>query len=445
MIYRIILGLIGILAQTYLYYFSKQDQFITICVPFFIGFLFYLHVVVESIESTNNLYFWIKIGFLIRIIGLFSFPNLSDDIYRYWWDGHLLTMGLNPFEYTPSELMAHVYLPFDKEQLSIIFPFLNSPNYYSVYPPFAQFTFSLGALIAGKNVFLFSFALKFILICVDGGIIYFLSRLLRILSLPAFMVICYFMHPLVMTEINGNVHLESFVVLFTLMAVYFVLKLEYLKSGVTLGFAVMTKLVPMLLVPLFLQWKHIKSNILFLIGLGAICLSFIPFLFTFYHHLMSSIKLFFVQFEFNSSFYSLIEHYFISLKAYEWQKLTSLILMVCFIMGTLVILIRHFILFRSQDFNINAAWILIFMYLICSSTVHPWYLIPLLAFGMFSYPMTSIVWSILSVLSYIKFDQTFFDQYSTLKWIEYLIALSIFMCELIYNNRNKKGAMTIAP
>ena len=445
MIYRIILGLIGILAQTYLYYFSKQDQFITICVPFFIAFLFYLHVVVDSIESTNNLYFWIKIGILIRIIGLFSFPNLSDDIYRYWWDGHLLTMGLNPFEYTPSELMAHVYLPFDKELLSIIFPLLNSPNYYSVYPPFAQFIFSLGALIAGKNVLLFSFALKFILICVDGGIIYFLSRLLRILSLPAFMVISYFMHPLVMTEINGNVHLESFVVLFTLMAVYFVLKLEYLKSGVTLGFAVMTKLVPMLLVPLFLHWKHIKSNILFLIGLGAICLSFIPFLFTFYHHLMSSIKLFFVQFEFNSAFYSLIEHYFISVKAYEWQKLTSLILMVCFIMGTLVILIRHFILFRSQDFNINAAWILIFMYLICSLTVHLWYLIPLLALDMFSYPMTSIVWSILSVLSYIKFDQTFFDQYSALKWIEYLIALSVIMCELIYNNRNKKGAMTIAP
>ncbi len=59
--------------------------------------------------------------------------------------------------------------------------------------------------------------------------------------------------------------------------------------------------------------------------------------------------------------------------------------------------------------------------------------------------MTSIVWSILSVLSYIKFDQTFFDHYSALKWIEYLITLSVFMYELIQFKRNKKGAMTIAP
>jgi len=36
---------------------------------------------------------------LFRILLLFSTPSLSDDIYRYIWDGHLFARGINPYAY----------------------------------------------------------------------------------------------------------------------------------------------------------------------------------------------------------------------------------------------------------------------------------------------------------------------------------------------------------
>ena len=36
----------------------------------------------------------------IRVLMLFFIPNLSDDIYRFIWDGNLFKMGVNPFSVT---------------------------------------------------------------------------------------------------------------------------------------------------------------------------------------------------------------------------------------------------------------------------------------------------------------------------------------------------------
>src|SRR5690554_4585748 len=41
------------------------------------------------------------IGIVFRLIFLFAIPNLSQDFYRFIWDGHLMAQGVNPYMFTP--------------------------------------------------------------------------------------------------------------------------------------------------------------------------------------------------------------------------------------------------------------------------------------------------------------------------------------------------------
>ena len=48
-------------------------------------------------------YYW---GMLMRLLLLFSFPALSDDIYRFIWDGRLLLNLTDPYKQLPSEYVT---------------------------------------------------------------------------------------------------------------------------------------------------------------------------------------------------------------------------------------------------------------------------------------------------------------------------------------------------
>jgi len=72
-----------------------------------------------------------------RIILWLSPPTLSDDIYRYLWEGRLVSMDINPFEYAPdAPQLEHMR---DIE----VFTQINHKNFVTIYPPLTQFIFSL--------------------------------------------------------------------------------------------------------------------------------------------------------------------------------------------------------------------------------------------------------------------------------------------------------------
>ena len=64
---------------------------------------------------------------MIRLMLLFSFPNLSDDIFRFIWDGRMCSLGINPYGYLPSEIVDnHAALGAE------LYSELNSPNYFTI-------------------------------------------------------------------------------------------------------------------------------------------------------------------------------------------------------------------------------------------------------------------------------------------------------------------------
>ena len=60
----------------------------------------------------TNIYFFVVTGILLRVVLIPMFPNWSDDIYRFLWDGYLWNAGINPFDHLPIYYMENnLYIP----------------------------------------------------------------------------------------------------------------------------------------------------------------------------------------------------------------------------------------------------------------------------------------------------------------------------------------------
>ena len=56
---------------------------------------------VKKIIIKRNPFF----GISFRLVLFFAYPWLSEDFYRFIWDGFVIGENINPYEYTPSELI----------------------------------------------------------------------------------------------------------------------------------------------------------------------------------------------------------------------------------------------------------------------------------------------------------------------------------------------------
>src|SRR5207253_5010451 len=80
---------------------------------------------------------------LFRLSLLFSAPYLSDDIYRYVWDGRVQAARINPYRYIPAD-PALAQLRDDK-----IYPRINRRDYaHTIYPPAAEAVYFLTTRIS---------------------------------------------------------------------------------------------------------------------------------------------------------------------------------------------------------------------------------------------------------------------------------------------------------
>jgi len=105
-----------------------QSDFSIIFGGFAIAFGAYVWIVLSATKQ-EKWQIWLWLAILLRIALVFAFPNLSDDIYRFLWDGHLWLAGENPFNHLPSWYAAQgEWLPGHSMDL---YKALNSPEYYT--------------------------------------------------------------------------------------------------------------------------------------------------------------------------------------------------------------------------------------------------------------------------------------------------------------------------
>ena len=366
-------------------------------------------------------------GLLLRL-AVFPFaPQWSDDFVRFLWDGELLKIGQNPYSQTPQEWQKENIDP-DNAYRNLLFKNLNSPDYYSVYPPLNQVIFWLGAKASMSSLSNGYLALRLILLLGEIGVFFLLWKLLMAFQLPTKRIFWYWFNPLVIMEITGNLHFEGLVLLFLLASIWAIQKGKLGLSGGFWGLAVGIKLLPLMLGPVFLAFEKSRKSAWFWTGMTlAIVISFIPLLIDdSWGNFAQSLQLYQGKFEFNASIYYLLREVGYWIEGYNTIAFLTKILSL-----STVILIGYFSLNRQPKFLLELVDLMVLIYLvylILQPVVHPWYILPALGLSVMQGKMTILLWSFGAIFSYQAYGNADFQEQSIFLILEYgLVVLGIYL------------------
>lgn len=173
-------------------------------------------------------------------------PALSDDIYRYLWEGYLQTEGINPYQYSPQSPLLADY----RDQ---IWPSVNNKEVPAIYPPFAQIVHAL-IFLGFRSVT--GFKLAFVL--VEVGLVAAILALLRMRGERLSQVLVYAWNPLVVVEVAWNGHHDVLVVGLLFWALFLLQIGRALSALSFLGAAALSKLYPLILAPTFLKGLSVR-------------------------------------------------------------------------------------------------------------------------------------------------------------------------------------------
>ena len=407
--------------------------------------VFYLSWKLYKIEKSN---FWLLAGVVVlfRLLFIGAIPNLSQDFYRFIWDGRMIAAGFNPYLYLPENLIELGTAPI--AQAKELFNGMGalSASHYTNYPPLNQLLFAIAGILAGKSIIGSVIVLRALIIAADIGVLYFGRKLLVQLKLPESRMFLYLLNPFIIIELTGNLHFEGVMVFFLVWSLYLLQKKKWIGSAIIFACSVLLKLVPLLLLPIFFGYfiykresrndaeKESKLGIAKLFGFYlivglTIVLGFLPILSSaFIDNFMASISLWFQKFEFNASFYYIVRWVGFQAKGYNIIETAGKALPLVTI-GVLAGLS----LFRKNNSFEKLLTAMLFgftAYLFLSTTVHPWYLATPLILSIFTTYRYLLVWSFVVILSYAAYAATGFQENLWLVSLEYLVVMIVLIREL---------------
>ena len=329
------------------------------------------------------------LGFALvfRLMFIWRSPVLSDDIYRYLFDGLMVLHGANPYSAAPDT--ARLFTP----AMGDLLPLINHSHLVTLYPPAAQLVFGAGAALGTLTGPLAG--MKLMLSALDMGACILLIVLLKELSLPISRVALYAWNPLPILEIAGSGHVDGAAVLFVLAAIILAIQPgKGIFSGVLMALAVLTKWVPLMFVPFWLLLVSRKARAM---ALGTFSASGCLMAALFWPDLangMTTLVQYLHHWEFSGLLFRTLRNLTGS------GEMARISLMVMFASTSGVLLLKHVCRPRNPEFTVACLATLAGAYLFFSPTVYPWYALYLTAFlPMFPNPAGLVfAWSVM--LSY---------------------------------------------
>ncbi|MBE0699608.1 MAG: hypothetical protein IH586_22005, partial [Anaerolineaceae bacterium] len=180
---------------------------------------------------------------LFRLVLLLTPVTLSEDVYRYIWDGHLLSQGINPYAQPVNSPLLNPYTTPLRERVN--YPWMATP-----YLPAAEGYFALVESIAPQSPFAFQLGAAVLDLAAGGLVMLGLIRL----GIPQKAVLVYLWNPLVVVEFAHGAHIDALMVFFVAAGLLGIISAG--RKGLTLSMlawavGVLVKGWPLLAVPLF--------------------------------------------------------------------------------------------------------------------------------------------------------------------------------------------------
>jgi hypothetical protein len=196
------------------------------------------------------------VSIALRGVFLFEAPVLSDDIYRYVWDGRVQRQGINPYRYPPqAPEIQHLRDP--------IFEGINNKDIPTIYPPLMQLLFATTTRFSEDLLWM-----KGTFTLFDIALIGILVGLLRLTKQSPLKAIIYAWNPLVLVEVAGNGHNDVFALALLLAAQGAILLNKGTMSICFLSLSGLAKLMGFVLAPLFVRSVRVAAWL----GLAVTCL-----------------------------------------------------------------------------------------------------------------------------------------------------------------------------
>jgi hypothetical protein len=291
------------------------------------------------------------LALLVRIVAIFQFPENSD-INRYIWEGEVQLAGYNPFLLAPeSETLKHLR---NENWHSI-----NFKDIPAIYWPFAQLLFKAGAAISPTRWFF-----SIILVFFDVGTMFLLLLMLRPVTRDFREIVLYALNPITIISVAGEGHLESILVFWIMLSLYGCRQKKPWLMYPALGLAIMTKLTPVIFLPLLVERGNLKYFPLFLLPFALMIPYYDPEI-----NFLSTLNIFLSNFNHNGLF------------NYVSQSLTGVLPTAWFAIFIAACLCG-FVFFLTPD-RTRSVYLVSAILLVFAPTFHTWYLLLLTPFLVF--------------------------------------------------------------
>ena len=410
---------------------------------------------VQHFKSNTQFLTYLAFGF--RAVFILAIPNLSQDFYRFIWDGRMILEGINPYLFTVESFISQGDFPVAEAQaLRAGMGDLNA-SHFTNYPPINQLCFTIAALFAGKSILGSVFVMRLLIIAADFGTLHFGKALLEKLNIPIYNIFWYILNPFIIIELTGNLHFEGVMIFFLVWSLYLLYIGKWQFAALVLALSISVKLIPLIFLPLFFQWfmKRNDKNketstvlnftrliVFYAIIIMTTLLLFVPFYSSeFIHNYSKTVALWFQNFEFNGSIYYIAREIGFLFRGYNEIAIIGTVTPILVIL--FVLIITFFRRNRTPTALITAMLLALSFYYFTTTTVHPWYLATLLILSVFTKYKFPLVWSfviILSYLAYVNLNKADKSENLWLITLEYAVVYGVFIWEVFIKKAPKLEA-----
>jgi len=204
----------------------------------------------EGSSRGSDLALVLGVAVILRGLFLPTDPVLSDDVFRYVWDGRVQHAGINPYLYPPDDANLAAL----RSEVPEIFAGINNKDIPTLYPPLMQVLFYAATSISSSVHWMKTF-----LTLVDLALILALARLLSALDLNPLRALVYAWSPLPVVEIAGSGHNDVAAVFLLVMALWAFQK-RHERGAIALATASgLAKLAGFALLPLLARFGKLRN------------------------------------------------------------------------------------------------------------------------------------------------------------------------------------------